>query len=74
MYMHLFTSRAGKPPADLKRDMLKTLGAIANYIVTDATDSELFTLSVAREVFASASASEIEQAIKKLRERGNYVP
>jgi hypothetical protein len=69
MYMHLFTKRGAVRPADIKQDMLKTMGAILNYIVTDATDSEMFTFKVVTEVFSNASTADIELAIKKLREK-----
>lgn len=68
MCMHLLAKRGAVRPADIKHDMLKTMGAISNYIVTDATDSEMFTFKVVREVFSNASTADIELAIKKLRE------
>lgn len=68
MYMHLFTRGKGGI-ANIKQDMLRTLEAISNYIVTDATDTEMFTLRVAREIFSNTSKTDIEQAIKKLGEQ-----
>jgi hypothetical protein len=63
-----WTHGGTRPEPDVKADMLKTLAALSNYIVTDASDSEMFTLSVAREIFANTPKHEIEKAIRKLQQ------
>jgi len=65
--MHFMRGGGGYVP-DVKQEMLRTLEAISNYIVADATDAEMFAWRVAREIFANTSKVDIEQTIRRLRE------
>ena len=60
--------RGNSALGDMKRTILGTLDSIRNYIVAEASESEIFALSVVREVFANTSTAQVQQAIQAVAE------
>ena len=69
MYMHRINAGPEKREPDFQREMLKKLDAICNHLELEASEAEIFTMRVAREVFAHASPLEVQNTIARLREK-----
>jgi hypothetical protein len=63
-----FMVRKHREP-DVKRPTLKSLKAIEDHISTEASESEMLAIEVAREMVSKASEAEIKDTIRAVKDR-----